>query len=91
MDELVKSLVQIGGPTAIVGAVGIYMYLRVDGQRQKAQDALNDMLRSQIEGDLKVAASNETIVKSNETIARLVDTLRQQIDALRSDFARIRT
>lgn len=90
MDELVKSLLQIGGPTAIVAAVGIYMYLRVDGQRQKAQDTVNEMLRQQIEGDFKVAASTEGAARSVDALRAMVEALRAQIDSLRADVARIR-
>ena len=42
MDELLKSLLQIGGPTAVVAAAGLWLYLRTDSQRAAGNQVEDD-------------------------------------------------
>lgn len=66
MDEIIKSLIAIGGPTAIVAAVGMWFYLRADSQRMAAETFLRDMLTKNVEANLKVANSIDAMVRAVE-------------------------
>ena len=63
MDELLKSLLQIGGPTAVVAAAGLWLYLRTDSQRVAGEQFIRDFLVKAVEADARMAVTLEGIAR----------------------------
>lgn len=66
MDEFIKAIVQIGGPTAIVAAVGLWLYLRVDSQRVAAEAFVREHLAKAVEADTRMSIALESLARTVE-------------------------